>query len=1274
MAPPMPSTAASASPAAATAATADPLAVLASLSHHAPYGPPPSRAVEPAATQAPAAPSSLPTPPTLFGLHEAAAAAAADETAHAADAGHAPRDLHEAMAASRRVGHDAVAAMLMHPAHAHRLMHPVSGSPAAGHPALLPHPAAMRAADGDASDDSDDSAFDPQDAANATGLPSALSGTSATRGVGPAADAADAAVGRAPPPPPPPPPPPQITRGGRISKPTTPFEPATGPTRATSATGRRGGRGRGGGNAGASGSAKGRPWPHDGAPAPASAPAGLVAPDAFADLALGFLDLDDAPPSAPAARRGPGRPRGAKNGTGRPRGRPPKHESETRRSASATPADDDAAAADDDALGPYADPDMFCSLCLLGDSKKGNEIVLCDMCNTPYHQACHPGGPVPDSVVANPWSAWFCRRCEGRPGKELIVAERARAEQAERRLAAKRARKRKSGTAPSSASASPASAAAIPPPTKRARGTRTAAAAAAATTRPASPLPGMATDLCIVCHRLRPPTVRARPVPEDTPAATVAAAVADAVLSSAQRHPSASPARAPPRPVPSAPGLAKGEPVSAPTAAAAAAAAPADPVTTGAPASMNAAHDEVDDPSDATPLIDLDAGLGGGDAHYETVNLADYVTDAPLDASTAPAPTEGAASATPDDESVTKADGDASLDADGEADEVETDRRSMTTTATTATGLRADTVDTVKVEHDGAPPSTAGIRTPASLATTLLTKMCQPCHDHMHGTWNAVQRTPDALIRLLAFETAVRHPEVAVLFATPAAPTTTAAAAAPADAAHARAEERAPLTLEDLVAYSARPKTRARGYPPHIVTVPAPVTIVTVPAPATATATEASAAGALPLAQEAAALASAAAAATVASAAESWAHRAPVGAASDTPGLSQLSSTTTSTAAPPTPALLSPAVRRGSPYGAISARRHFAAHFGTYEDLMIEALESLGQPQGSKPRDIFKAMAQKHPGLPDNFKQSAAHALLKALGRGRFLRAHRGAYLVNYAYQAKSEPRRATATSSAVSSAAVSSPASPAPRTAGSMTASASPGPSGAATPTAPSSAAAVMPAAAPATLADTTAAHTHAPPPPLPAAPLSHAPLPPATTAPTPAAASPALAMKPEPASQPPPPSPPRPSATPSVSTQPGLVPHPLAPATMNALGVMAGAADAMAAAAPSALDAALFGDAVATRGADVAQTMKTLLPMHLAASMDAVASLHAAVPALANGGRGAAGGMPGGGPEPAPDVGDPLMMANEFTIDSYFSDGDAATHPHHPAHGPVDPEAANY
>ncbi|KAL9586613.1 MAG: hypothetical protein Q9212_000808 [Teloschistes hypoglaucus] len=54
--------------------------------------------------------------------------------------------------------------------------------------------------------------------------------------------------------------------------------------------------------------------------------------------------------------------------------------------------------------------DIVCKLCEKPDSRVGNQIVYCDRCNTPYHQACHRP-PIPEHVIEVESAEWICAAC-----------------------------------------------------------------------------------------------------------------------------------------------------------------------------------------------------------------------------------------------------------------------------------------------------------------------------------------------------------------------------------------------------------------------------------------------------------------------------------------------------------------------------------------------------------------------------------------------------------------------------------------------------------------------------------------------------------------------------------------------------------------------------------------------------------------------------------------------------------------------------------------------
>jgi hypothetical protein len=57
--------------------------------------------------------------------------------------------------------------------------------------------------------------------------------------------------------------------------------------------------------------------------------------------------------------------------------------------------------------------DIVCQTCKGGRESRGNHIVLCDGCETPYHQKCHR--PTISSATVNDHHAkWYCRKCSSK--------------------------------------------------------------------------------------------------------------------------------------------------------------------------------------------------------------------------------------------------------------------------------------------------------------------------------------------------------------------------------------------------------------------------------------------------------------------------------------------------------------------------------------------------------------------------------------------------------------------------------------------------------------------------------------------------------------------------------------------------------------------------------------------------------------------------------------------------------------------------------------------
>jgi|SRR6185369_15873839 len=70
---------------------------------------------------------------------------------------------------------------------------------------------------------------------------------------------------------------------------------------------------------------------------------------------------------------------------------------------------------------PLADADdIVCSLCQDGKSPKRNRIVLCDGCDTPYHQQCHDP-KIDDQIVDTAETNWYCHKCSQLKRRKLAM-------------------------------------------------------------------------------------------------------------------------------------------------------------------------------------------------------------------------------------------------------------------------------------------------------------------------------------------------------------------------------------------------------------------------------------------------------------------------------------------------------------------------------------------------------------------------------------------------------------------------------------------------------------------------------------------------------------------------------------------------------------------------------------------------------------------------------------------------------------------------------------
>ncbi|KAJ7782901.1 hypothetical protein B0H16DRAFT_1494786 [Mycena metata] len=80
----------------------------------------------------------------------------------------------------------------------------------------------------------------------------------------------------------------------------------------------------------------------------------------------------------------------------------------------------------------------------------------------------------------------------------------------------------------------------------------------------------------------------------------------------------------------------------------------------------------------------------------------------------------------------------------------------------------------------------------------------------------------------------------------------------------------------------------------------------------------------------------------------------------------------------------------------------------SYEDMIVECLITVSDPEGMAPKEIFNWMAGRYP-VQSNFRPSASQALQKALKRGRFYKSPNGRYFLNALWDGgNSTTRRAT--------------------------------------------------------------------------------------------------------------------------------------------------------------------------------------------------------------------------------------------------------------------------
>jgi hypothetical protein len=82
---------------------------------------------------------------------------------------------------------------------------------------------------------------------------------------------------------------------------------------------------------------------------------------------------------------------------------------------------------------------------------------------------------------------------------------------------------------------------------------------------------------------------------------------------------------------------------------------------------------------------------------------------------------------------------------------------------------------------------------------------------------------------------------------------------------------------------------------------------------------------------------------------------------------------------------------------------HPNAHLGpddlpSYEEMIVEALEVCGDPEGAPPKTLFQWMENQYP-LHSNFRPSASQALQKAFKRGRLTKNEGGKYAISQTWE-----------------------------------------------------------------------------------------------------------------------------------------------------------------------------------------------------------------------------------------------------------------------------------
>ena len=97
-------------------------------------------------------------------------------------------------------------------------------------------------------------------------------------------------------------------------------------------------------------------------------------------------------------------------------------------------AEDDDGTEEDEADAGMEGEDSYCDMCKGGDSLEGNAIVLCDGCDSAYHQDCHAPNGISEEELDSE-DLWFCSNPGCQAQLVILKEEEARGETAEQGVA-----------------------------------------------------------------------------------------------------------------------------------------------------------------------------------------------------------------------------------------------------------------------------------------------------------------------------------------------------------------------------------------------------------------------------------------------------------------------------------------------------------------------------------------------------------------------------------------------------------------------------------------------------------------------------------------------------------------------------------------------------------------------------------------------------------------------------------------------------------------------